>query len=183
MKQQAQASRRHAQRGLSLVESAITLGIIAVTLGAALPTFTQARDRRHLEGAAAQLATDLRHARSLAVARRAAVRLSVQQAADGSCYVVHTGGAGDCQCTGAGTASCSAGAQVLRVVGFDAGQPVRLAANSRSMLFDPDRGTVSPTGTMRLQLQGGTAIHEVINIMGRVRACSPAPALAGYPAC
>ena len=183
MKQPIQTARRQAQRGLSLVESTMALAVIAVTLGAALPTFTQARDRRHLEGAAAQLATDLRHARSLAVSHRTPIRLSVQQASGGSCYVVHTGAAGDCQCTGTGTATCSANAQALRVVGFDADQPVQMLSNSRSILFDPDRGTVSPTGTVKLQLPSGAAIHEVINIMGRVRACSPAPALAGYPAC
>lgn len=174
---------RRSQRGFTLVECAVTLAITAFTLGAALPTFTQARERHHLEGAAAQLATDIRHARGLAVAHNAPLRLSVQQTADGSCYVVHTGHAGDCVCTGAGVSQCSANAQALRTVGFDAAGPVRMASNSKSMLFDPDRGTVTPTGTFSLQLQGGQAIRQVVNIMGRVRACSPAGAMPGYPAC
>jgi type IV fimbrial biogenesis protein FimT len=36
---------------------------------------------------------------------------------------------------------------------------------------------------MRLTSRNGTAIHQVVNIMGRVRSCSPAPALSGYRAC
>ena len=174
---------RQPQRGLTLVELMVTMAIIAVTLGAALPTFTQARDRRHLEGAAAQLATDIHHARGLAVARRAAVRFSVQQTANGSCYVVHTGNAGACACTSDGGSQCSANAQALHTVGFAATGPVRMSLNSRSMLFDPDRGTVTPTGTFSLELQGGQAIRQIVNIMGRVRACSPTGAMPGYAAC
>ena len=174
---------RRAQRGVTLVECVVTLAIIVITLGAAIPTFTQARERRHLEGAAAQLATDLRHARSLAVSHRASVRFSVQQVADGSCYVVHTGPAGDCQCTGAGSSSCRGNAQALRTVGFERAGPVHLASNSASMLFDADRGTVTPTGTLSLQLQGGATIRQIVNIMGRVRSCSPGAAAVGYVAC
>ena len=174
---------RRTQRGLTLIECVVTLAIIVITLGAAIPTFTQARERRHLEGAAAQLATDLRHARSLAVSHRAPVRFSVQQASDGSCYVVHTGSAGDCQCTGSGTSSCRGSAQVLSAVGFERAGPVHLASNSASMLFDPDRGTVTPTGTLSLQQQGGPTIRQIVNIMGRVRSCSPGAAAAGYVAC
>lgn len=174
---------QRSQRGLTLVECVVTLAIIVITLGAALPTFTQARERRHLEGAAAQLATDLRLTRSLAVSHRAPVRFRVQQVSDGSCYVVHTGAAGDCQCTGTGTSSCRGSAQALRTVGFERGGPVQLASNSASMLFDADRGTVTPTGTLSLQLQGGVTIRQIVNIMGRVRSCSPGAAAVGYAAC
>ena len=174
---------RRTQRGLTLIECVVTLAIIVITLGAAIPTFTQARERRHLEGAAAQLATDLRHARGLAVSHQSPVRFHVQQATDGSCYIVHTGQAGACQCTGAGTSSCRGNAQVLRTVGFGAASPVRLASNSASMLFDPTRGTVTPTGTLTLQLQGGATIRQIVNIMGRVRSCSPGAAVTGYVAC
>ena len=176
-------AQNRAQRGLTLIECVVTLAIIVITLGAAIPTFTQARERRHLEGAAAQLATDIHHARSLAVSHGAPVRLRVQQASDGSCYVVHTGSAGDCQCTGAGTSSCRGSGQALRTVGFERGGPVRLASNSASMLFDADRGTVTPTGTLSLQLPSGATIRQIVNIMGRVRSCSPGAAVVGYVAC
>ena len=171
------------QRGMSLIESLICMAVLAVTMGSVLPAFQESRQMRLLEGAAAQMATDLRHARSLAVAHRAPVRMSVQQPTGGSCYVVHTGSAGDCSCTAAGTSTCSGQGQALHTVGFAATGPVRLATQPTSMLFDTDRGTVTPTGTMRFQLQGGPAIHQVVNIMGRVRACSPGAAVRGYPAC
>jgi type IV fimbrial biogenesis protein FimT len=68
-------------------------------------------------------------------------------------------------------------------VRFDAGGAVDVRANSRSLLFDPMKGTVTPTATVQLHSRSGAVIHEIVNVMGRVRACSPAPALAGYKAC
>jgi type IV fimbrial biogenesis protein FimT len=60
---------------------------------------------------------------------------------------------------------------------------VSLRSNSRSVLFDPTKGTSSPTATVQLQARNGSAIHQVMNIMGRVRSCSPAPELSGYRRC
>ena len=183
MKHRIATAPRSAQQGLTLVESLISLAVAAISLGTVAPGFQQMKERRHLEGASAQLATDMRHARSLAVARRAPIRLSVQSPAGSTCYVVHTGSAGDCRCNGDGTAVCTAGAEALHTVGFEPGLRLRLSSTSASMLFDPDRGTVTPTGTLRLQISSGDSIHQVVNIMGRVRACSPGGAVAGYSAC
>jgi type IV fimbrial biogenesis protein FimT len=60
---------------------------------------------------------------------------------------------------------------------------VRLQSNVRSLLFDGTRGTVSPTGTVRVIGADGRAVHQVVNVLGRVRACSPQRALPGYRAC
>jgi type IV fimbrial biogenesis protein FimT len=171
------------QAGLSFIEALAALAVLSIALGAALPSLGKALERRHLEGASAQLGTDLRHARSLAVARRTGVRLSVQAAQGESCYVLHLGAEGECTCTGAGTASCTGQGTALRAVGFPAGHKVQVAANSRSMLFHPDRGTVTPTGTIRLQGNSGDSIQLVVNVMGRVRSCSPKGIVAGLPAC
>lgn len=183
MNRSNQSPRRPSQRGLTLVECLMSLAVAAVSVGAVAPGFQQMQERRHLEGAAAQLATDIRHARSAAVARRAPVRLSAQLSAGSSCYIVHTGSAGDCRCSGEGTAVCTSGAEALRTVSFEAGRRLRLSSTSASMLFDPDRGTVTPTGTLHLQTPDGAAIRQVVNIMGRVRACSPGGSMPGYPAC
>ncbi|MDP1901066.1 MAG: GspH/FimT family pseudopilin [Rubrivivax sp.] len=172
---------RH-QAGLTLVELLITLAVSAVALGAAVPGFNQLRERHQIEGAAAQLETDIQHARSLAVARGASVRMSFETTADASCYVVHTGNAGDCRCTARGDAVCRGNAQAMQTVRWGAETSVQVAANAPSILFDATRGTVTPTATIRVQGRNA-AIQQVVNIMGRVRSCSPAPALPGYRAC
>jgi type IV fimbrial biogenesis protein FimT len=174
---------RHAARGASLVEAMVVLAIVAVLLGAALPSLGGLAQRTHLEGVALQFETDVQHARSLAVARQQGVRIGFGQSADGSCYLLHTGAAGACHCTAPGAAVCTGGAEALRLVRIDGRQAPALHANAASMLFDPVRGTTTPTATVRVVAADGRAIHQVVNIMGRVRACSPGGAVAGYRAC
>lgn len=170
------------QHGWTLVEALISLSVTAIALGAAVPGFDAARERRHLDGAAAQLETDLQMARSLAVLHNRTVRVDFRSDSSGSCYVVHSGGPGACSCDAAGTATCSPGAEALRSMGYPSSLPVTLASNAASMAFEHVRGTVTPTSTVRIT-GGGRAVHVVTNIMGRVRACSPASATPGYPAC
>jgi type IV fimbrial biogenesis protein FimT len=172
---------RRRQFGASLVEAMIVLAIIGLLLGSVLPGWADARDRRSLEAASAQLATDLRLTRSLAVAQGSPVRLSVPAAQ--ACYVVHTGPARACSCDATGAATCRGDAQALRVATLPGSGRVALSSSSASMLFDADRGTVTPTGTLRLRLADGRAVHHVVNIMGRIRTCSPAGRVAGHPAC
>lgn len=172
-----------AQHGITLVESMVVTSVLAVITGVAAPSFEQARQKRHLEGAAAQLETDIHYARSLAVARNMPVRISFDSSVGAGCYVIHTGAAQQCSCAADGRAVCQGSAVALRSVLIEAGSALSLKSNSRSVLFDPVRGTSTPTATIQLKASNGGAIHQVLNIMGRVRSCSPAPALSGYTRC
>jgi type IV fimbrial biogenesis protein FimT len=174
---------RRGGRGVSLIEAMVALAIVAVLLAAAVPSFPALLQRAHLEGVALQFEADVQHARSLAVARQQGVRIGFAAAAGGSCYVVHTGAAGACTCAAGGTAACSAGAEALRVVHNGGAHAPTLHSNAASMLFDPVRGTVTPTATVRVVAADGRAIHQIVNIMGRVRSCSPGGAVPGYRAC
>jgi type IV fimbrial biogenesis protein FimT len=169
------------QRGITLVELSMTVAIGAILAGVSVPSLEHARARRHLEGAAAQLETDIHFARSVAVARNQGVRVSFETLAGGSCYIVHSGGAGDCHCSSGGAAVCTGQAEALRSVLIGHGTSVQLQSNSPSMLFDPVRGTTTPTATIQLDNPDGSAIRQIVNIMGRVRSCSPT--LPGYKRC
>lgn len=182
-RQNTRQATRRSQTGITLVETAVVGSVLATLTGLAVPSFDAAIQRRHLEGAAAQLETDIHHTRMLAVARNAPLRISFESNAAGSCYVIHTGAASQCGCAADGTATCQGAATAERSVRFAAADAVRLQANVHSVLFDPVRGTSTPTATVRLITRGGAAIHQVMNILGRVRSCSPAPALSGYKAC
>jgi len=176
-------TRRRTQRGMTLVECTMALSVAAMLTGLAAPSFSTALQRRHLEGAAAQLATDIHYTRTLAVSRNAPLRISFDANASASCYVIHSGAANQCGCAADGTAVCQGGAKAERSVRFAAGESVSLKANVRSVLFDPVRGTSTPTATLQLVSRDAGAIHQVMNITGRVRSCSPAPAIAGYKKC
>jgi type IV fimbrial biogenesis protein FimT len=173
----------HRRTGFSLLESLIGLAVASIALGAGLPGLEAAKERRHLEGGAAQLETDIHLARSEAALRAHTVRLSFGTAAGGSCYVIHTGRATDCRCSADGSAVCTADGRALRTVGFKTGGSLQLHSNAASIVFDPVKGTVTPTGTMRFTGQQGREVRVVINIMGRMRACTPTADLRGYPRC
>ena len=78
---------------------------------------------------------------------------------------------------------CTGGAQQIRTVRLSSGDKVRLQTNVASVLFDPLHGTVSPTGTLRLIGAEGREVQHVVNIMGRVRSCTPLGAMPGYRTC
>jgi type IV fimbrial biogenesis protein FimT len=170
------------QAGLTLVEAVTAMSVAAVLVGAAVPSFKQMNARRQVEAPAVELATDLLYARSEAIARNESVRVSFFAPPAGACYVLHTGDAGDCTCNGSGPAACANGAREIKTVLLPAGRPVTLQSNVASMLFHPVRGTTTPTGTVKVQ-GGGYAIHHVVNVMGRVRSCTPGGVMPGYKPC
>ena len=170
------------QSGLSIIETLVAVAIAAAATGSVVPGFQQALETRRLDGAAAQLHTDLQLARSQAAAQNRNLRVSFQTGAAGSCYVVHDGGASDCQCAATGVPVCTPGTSAFRSVHLEPGG-LRLQGNLPSMVFDAAKGTASPAGTVRLVARDGRAVHLVVNIMGRVRECTPGAALRGYPNC
>ena len=171
------------QRGITLVEACAVISIGSILAAAAAPNLLGLIDSRRLDGVATLLATDIQFVRSEAVARNLPVRLSFYANTEGSCYVVHTGNAEQCACDTRGPASCSGDARQIKTVALTAADRVSLQTNVGSMLFDPLHGTSTPTGTLRVIGQKGRAVHHVINVMGRVRSCSPQGAMPGYRAC
>ena len=171
------------QRGVTLVEAAIVLAVLGVVTTSAAPGMTGLLDGRRLDGAATQLATDIQYVRSEAVARNQPVRLSFYSSAEASCWVIHTGQSALCTCPAAGPAQCSGDAEQIKTVSLPASQRVSVQANVGSVLFDPLHGTSTPTGTLRVLGSQGRAVHHVVNVMGRVRSCSPLNTVPGYRAC
>jgi type IV fimbrial biogenesis protein FimT len=166
--------------GHSLVEACVAVALMGVVIALAVPSFVKALERRHLEGVAAQLHNDLALIRSMAVSRNETLRFAF---AGASCYVIHNGKAGICTCSSNVSASCTGNPEILRIVKLASDIPVRLESNVNSFAVDPLRGTVSPTGTFKVVARGGSSIYKIINIMGRVRSCSPTPAVPGYRVC
>jgi type IV fimbrial biogenesis protein FimT len=163
---------RRSQRGVSMIEACCVLAIAGILAGTALPSFKETLSKRTLEGVSSEVRTDLVYARSEAVSRNEGVRISFYDGAAGRCYVVHTGNRADCSCDGSGPAVCTAEAVALKTV--NAARGTQVVANVSSLRFDPTNGTTSPTGTVCTVPDSGRAVHNVVNILGRVRTCSPA---------
>jgi type IV fimbrial biogenesis protein FimT len=175
---------RSLHRGLTLVELCTVMAIGSILVGTAAPSFDGYRNRRSLDGTAAETLTDIHYARSEAVARNTGVRVSFLNAPDGArCIAVHTGNTADCSCGVGGVAQCSADAVLLKAQSLPVGHPVAVSANVGSMRVDPLRGNVAPSGTIRLGLASGAEVQHVVSTLGRVRSCSPQGKVVGYKPC
>jgi type IV fimbrial biogenesis protein FimT len=174
---------RRTQRGLTLIEACAVMAVTAVLASTAAPGMQGLIDSRRLDGTAAQLATDVQFVRTEAVSRNLPLRLSFHATSSGSCYVIHSGSANQCDCVAEGPAICRGDAVSIRTVRLADADRVALQANVGSLLFDPQHGTVSPTGTLRVIGGNGRAVHQIVNIMGRVRSCSPGALMPAYHAC
>jgi type IV fimbrial biogenesis protein FimT len=161
----------------------MVLAITSVTLGLALPSFDHLRSHIHLRATTAQLETDLQLARSSAVALNRVVRVTFDEGPAGACYVMHTGGPLDCNCAAADRPICPEGTEVLRTALVPTSTGLSLRSNSRSIGFEPVGGMVTPTATISASSRLQERINVVINIMGRVRTCSPTAGLGGEPVC
>jgi type IV fimbrial biogenesis protein FimT len=175
-------TRNNGQRGVTLIESLVALSITAVSAGVVVPGFDQMRERQHLQAVATTLKTDLFFARGMAVARGQTIRLNFSSQGSASCYVIHTGPSTDCVCGSNQAAVCEGSPEVLRTVHIAEATSVRLQSNSRSVAFDAELGTVTPTATIKVLAAHGSEIRQTVNVMGRVRSCSPS-SISGYQAC
>lgn len=173
-------------RGFTLVEAMATLAIAVILASVLVPSFQGFIESRRIDSAAIQLAADVQFARSEAVARNQAVRMSFHADTQGTCYVLHTGAPADCPCTAATTAPAACGtpdARQIKTMRWPAAGSIRIGSNVTSLLFDPLHGTSTPAGTLLVSGPGGRAVHQVVNIMGRLRSCSPQVSMPGYPPC
>lgn len=172
-----------AARGLSLIEACFVVLLVSLLVTVAVPGIGALLDRKRLEGSANQLVADLQWLRGEALARSEALRLTVYPHAEGSCTLVHTGLPADCRCDAGQPGSCTAPASALKTSHWPRRDGIAVTANVGSLRFDPVLGTTSPAGSLSISDRHGRSITHVVNILGRVRSCSPEGRMAGYRAC
>ena len=120
----------HPQRGLTLVEAAVVVAIVATAATAAAPGLGRLIDHRRLE-AAATPARRRPAARPQRGHRPQPRRAGELRRLPANCYVVHTGAADQCSCAADGSGQCTAGADAAAQRGLDRGRPLRRAVEQR----------------------------------------------------
>lgn len=170
-------------RGVSLIESLLSTLIAAVVTAGAGMALSPWVERLRVESVAAEIETNLQHARSAAVARGLPVRFELRRQAETVCYVVHDGATGDCPCERRQEEICRAGVSMLRVSWLPTDRGLRASATAASMVFEPVHGVATPTTSIDVAIRQQPRVRLVVNVMGRVRSCSLSAPVPGLSAC
>ncbi len=180
--------RRETVNGFTLIEMLITVAIIAVILGLAVPSFNDFFNKNRLKQATEQTYGLIAQAKAEAVTRDADIIVTVNSAAWCIGYAVAIAGGAACNCTlidpeAAGACAVPvAGVNVLKVVDGADFIGVNIADNfGGGSTFDSIRGTAN-NGTINFTV-GNWALDVVVSTRGRIRACAPDAKTMGYNAC
>jgi type IV fimbrial biogenesis protein FimT len=167
-------------RGFTMVEMMVALLIAGVILTLVIPSFSSFLNKRKVDGAMAELSTDLQFARTEAVSRNTPVRITFGS----NCYVVHLSSA---------AATCaSPGSGSIKTVQLATGNVVTMAA-ANSLTFIEYRaqlgnatwnGSNATTATVNV-VDSADAVPLRLNVIsvGRGQVCSPGGKNRGYVAC
>jgi type IV fimbrial biogenesis protein FimT len=165
------------QHGFTMIELMVVIAVVAILAVLAVPSLVNTLAKKRLEGAAAELATDIEYARSEAVHRNAAA--GVVFAAN--CYTIYVlGSTNATNCTTLGT-----GATQLKTVQVGNGVSLNLVpvtAGNAFIAFDPVRGMAIDAGAGATDLSGyidvtsssgNWQVRNLVTRVGRVKTCSP----------
>ena len=164
------------QRGLTLIELMVALGIVAVLASLAVPSYGHMVAWQRLKAAAENMAVDLAELRFQAAQRGVALHLQVTPGADW-CYSMAVASGCDCRVP----QQC----QMKTVRAKD--HPGVLLLEGQSFLFEPQAGLSNTFGASAngalLQSADGRQLRVAVSPLGRPRVCAPGAALPGYAAC
>jgi len=175
--------RRHHCRGFTLIELMVTVAIVVVLIALAAPSLRSYTAKKKVEGAAAELASDIQFARSEAVSRNKNVRITFGS----NCYVIH-------EFDAAATCTSAPSSTVLRTVEIaDATSVVLSPLNSLTYIeFDSVRGLATFNSTVTtlasISVQTGPSVSATVQLratmtpFGRVQVCTTNN-MAGYSSC
>ncbi|MDC8784479.1 pilus assembly FimT family protein [Roseateles koreensis] len=179
--------------GLTLVECLVAMGVLAITMAVAAPSFVDLLNRRRVQVVAANLSNDLAYARAESGLRPENVIVYFQQTSTVSCYTIAYGiGYGHCDCSKAPGSACSSHTslqelrteQLLSSTGvsfsptgsWPAGARNRVAFQAPQMLPSVQNFGVNVVGR-------SSQLRVELNGMGRVHLCSPNGSFSGVPVC
>lgn len=181
--------------GVTLVELMVTIGVLAILVVAAVPSFVDYFDRSAVRGAADSVISLISDARAEAVKND--LNVNVAMAGSGATWCVGanaadppTGGnpavdAIACDCSDSG--QCFVSGQHLALDSADY-RGVQASSSLTAMTFDHRLGVVSPLAQRSLTLTSPRGKYDLavqVNPLGQARLCVPVtkPSIAGVPSC
>ena len=181
--------------GVTLVEMMVTIGVLAILLALAVPSFLDYFDRSAVRGAADGVISLISDARAEAVKNDLDVNVAMAGSGGAWCMGANAAiapsggnpaaGATTCDCSDAGQCFVSGQRLVLAAADYPG---VQVGSLLTAMTFDRRLGVVSPLASRNLTLtspRGKDALAVQVNPLGQARLCVPAskPSIAGVPSC
>jgi len=181
--------------GVTLVELMVTLGVLAILLVIAIPSFLDYFDRSAVRGAADGVISLISDARAEAVKNDLDINIAMAGSGGAWCVGANAASApsGGNPAPGAIACDCSDSSQC-----FVSGQHLVLAATDypgvqagssmTALTFDSRLGVVSPLASRSLTLTSPRGKYDLavqVNPLGQARLCVPAskPSIVGVPPC
>jgi type IV fimbrial biogenesis protein FimT len=169
--------RRSFGAGFTMIELMVVIVVMAILVVMAAPSLVNTLAKKRLEGAAAELATDIEYARSEAVHRNAAAGIVFAA----NCYTIYVlGSTSATNCTTLGT-----GATQVKTVQVGNGISLNLfpvTPGNAFIAFDPVRGMAIDAAAGATDLSGyvdvtssagNWQVRNLVTRVGRVKTCSP----------
>jgi len=163
--------------GFTLIDLLVTLALVAVLAGLAVPVTGRFVDNARLRSAGEALAQQLKYARNHALSYQQPVYFSVSVSSGQWCYGWSDSVDCDCNASAPGIALCSTqgGNQNLIHRHLSTEFPtVQLNTNGsdtlRSIRFSPIRGTAS-ADSISLRNDAGE-LRVIVSLLGRIRICA-----------
>jgi len=181
--------------GVTLIELMITLGVLAILITVAVPSFMDYFDRSAVRGAADGVISLISDARAEAVKNDLDVNIAMTGSGGAWCMGANaaaapSGGnpaAGATACDCSDTSQCFVSGQHLVLAGTEY-PGVQAGAAIAAMTFDSRLGVVSPLSARSLTLTSPRGKYDLavqVNPLGQARLCVPLnkPSIVGVPSC
>ena len=185
------------QRGFTLIELMVTIGIMAILTALAVPSYIDFIDRTRLRGAADEVVSVIGNARVESVKNDRDVSIAFAGSGASWCLgasaaVEPSGGqeapgAVACDCTDGASTKCLVGGE-RRALEIGAHPGVAIGTLPSAFDFDSKLGMITPLGTTSLTLTSPRGKYDLtvqVNALGQARLCVPSakPIIVGVDAC
>lgn len=184
---------RQAMGGLTIIELMVVVAVTAVLVALAVPSLREFTVRQRVKAINAELVNDLQFARSEAISRNRAMRVTFHTHDLGmTCYTIHTRGTlGSCDCRKPVGTACEDFAALVEIktVQVPRSTTVTLqppAAPGDFLLFLEHQGLAVPGDfqvTIESSVGGRPKLQTSTNAVGRPQVCSPDGSMAGFTPC
>lgn len=176
---------RH-QSGVTLIELAITIVVLAVLATLAAPSFTAFLQRQAIKGAAENIVSVIAQAKEEATKRDREVRVEFSPLGEGVCAGAILGSTA-CDCSDSACPLASSAQSERDLKGVTLSGDIKFG-DGTGFTIDPKTGTLvdfGETGSVQLETSLGYTIQVNVNAMARASVCNPSDekALPGVKPC